>query len=78
MKDKKHIVWFADPAKIDLSDAGNRRWWIEQVLLKGKMEDIRNLDFDEIERNLSEIFLPVDIRRLWEDYFEWKRTGKIN
>ncbi len=76
--DKKHIVWFADIEKLNLNEDQNRKWWIKQVLLKGRLEDIKDLDFNEVERLLPELYLPKPIKKLWENYFEWKRKGTID
>jgi hypothetical protein len=78
MDKKKHIVWFADIEKLDLNREQDKKWWLKQVLQKGRIEDIKELDFDEIERFLPEIYLPRPIKKLWEDYFEWKRKGTID
>ncbi len=78
MDKKKYIVWFADIDKLDLSKKEDKKWWIKQVLNKGRMEDIKELDFDEVEMLLPELYLPYVIRKLWEDYFEWKRKGTID
>ena len=78
MDNKKHIVWFADIEKLNLNNEQDRKWWFKQVLLKGRMEDIKELDFDEIERFLPELYLPRAIKKLWEDYFEWKRKRTID
>ena len=78
MNKHKHIVWFADIEKLDQNKAEDRKWWIKQVLLKGRIEDIAGLDFDEVEKFLPELYLPKGIKKLWEDYFEWKRKGSFD
>jgi hypothetical protein len=76
MKIPRHIVWSFDKAEdLDLSDPENRKWWIKQVLMNGRMEDIRSLDLDEIERVLPDLYLPKPIRKLWSDYFAKRRTS---
>jgi len=76
--DKKHIAWFTNIKELDLDKKENRKWWIKQVLLKGRMEDIKDLDFNETEKLLPEFYLPKPIKKLWENYFEWKRKGTID
>ncbi len=76
--DKKHIAWFTNIEELDLDKKENRKWWIKQVLLNGRMEDIKDLDFNEIEKLLPEFYLPKPIKKLWENYFEWKRKGTID
>lgn len=78
MNNKKHIVWFSDINNLDLNNEKDKKWWIKQVLLKGRMEDIKELDFEEIEKFLPDLYLSKNIKKLWEDYFEWKRKGTID
>lgn len=76
MKIPRHIVWSFDKAEnLDLSDPENRQWWIKQVLMNGRMEDIVSLDLDEVERILPELYLPRPIKKLWSDYFAKRRTS---
>ena len=46
-----------------------RKWYIKQVLINGRAEDIAELDWEEIKALLPELELPKDIKSLWEDYF---------
>lgn len=74
MKIPRHIVWSFDKTDdLDLTVPENRKWWIKQVLMNGRMEDIRSLDLDEVERILPDLYLPGPIKKLWSDYFA-KRT----
>jgi hypothetical protein len=76
MKIPRHIVWSTDKAEdIDLSDPQNRRWWIKQVLMNGRMEDILALDLDEVEKILPELYLPRPIKKLWSDYFAKRKSA---
>jgi hypothetical protein len=63
-----YIVWSTD--QIDLSDPFQHRWYIQQVLTHGRVEDIRTLNLDEIEALLDEIILPEDVRSLWQLFLE--------
>lgn len=74
MKEKKHIVWYANLDKLDFADPWVRKWWAEQVLIHGRMEEVAELDFGEVEKLLPTLNLPKDVRRLWEDYFQ-RRKG---
>ena len=62
-----HVVW--STRRLDVSDPWQRRWYLEQVLAHGRAEDIRQLDWDEVERLLPCLHLPSRIRALWEGYF---------
>jgi len=74
MKPKRYIVWSKD--KIDLRDPWQKKWYIKQVLINGRTEDIALLKWKEIEHILPELDLPTDIKNLWEDYFNVKRKIK--
>lgn len=67
-----YIVWSTD--QIDLSDPFQRRWYIQQVLTHGRMEDICTLNLDEIAAVLNEITLPEDVRSLWQRFLETRHA----
>lgn len=69
-----HIVWSTD--EIDLDDPFQRRWYIQQVLINGRMEDIRKLDLSEVALILDELILPEDVRRLWVNYFQVQNANR--
>jgi len=46
---KKHIVWYADLNKLDFKDSFIKRWWIGQVLIHGRMEDIKDLTLAKLK-----------------------------
>jgi hypothetical protein len=78
MKIPRHIVWSFDKAeKLDLSEPENKKWWIKQVLMNGRMEDIQSLDLDEVEKILPELYLPRPISKLWSDYFAKRRSSNL-
>ena len=67
-----HIVWSTD--RIDLSDPYQRRWYLRQVLTHGRAQDIRNLDLEEIRRDLEELELPPEVYSLWKSFLT---TGHV-
>jgi hypothetical protein len=66
----RYIVWSTDT--LDLTDPFQRRWYIRQVLLHGRAEDVRALDLDEVARLLPDMRLPPHIARLWHTYLRKK------
>jgi len=64
----RHLVWSTDA--IDLSDPFQKRWLLRQTLMRGRAEDVRVLDIDEIKRELNQLNLPKDIESLWRRYLE--------
>ena len=69
----RHIVWSTD--RVDLSDPFQRRWYLRQVLMNGRAEDIRQLDLSEVERELDDLQLPAHLVRLWTRFFN-ERAAK--
>jgi hypothetical protein len=67
----RHIVWSTD--EVDLSDPFQRRWYIRQVLLHGREQDVRQLDKAELATLIDELNLPKPIYQLWKRYLT--RTG---
>jgi hypothetical protein len=73
MKPKRYIVWSTD--EVDLDDPFQRKWYIRQVLMHGRMEDVKTLDLDEVEQLLDQLDLPKHIDRLWRDFFEERKKA---
>ena len=62
----RHLVWSTDD--LDLNDPVQRRWYIRQVLLHGRTEDIRTLDLREVAALLDDLNLPRPVYRLWKTF----------
>ncbi|MEW5806042.1 MAG: hypothetical protein AB1756_01615 [Acidobacteriota bacterium] len=69
MKPKRYIVWSTNK-EIDLNDPWQRKWYIGEVLSKGRAEDIAELDWEEVKTLLPVLQLPERVRKFWEFYFE--------
>jgi hypothetical protein len=69
----RHVAWSTD--RVDLSDPFQRRWYLRQLLLHGRAEDIRGLDLDELARELDELRLPGELYRLWKRRLERRDAG---
>ena len=70
----RHIVWSTET--VDLSDPFQRKWYIRQVLLHGRAEDIRTLDLDEIAHLLDDLNLSSPVYALWQAFFEGHRRAQ--
>lgn len=64
----RHIVW--STRRIDLNDPFQRRWYLRQVLLHGRTEDIRTLDLDEVAAELDKLALPYHVYSLWRAFLD--------
>jgi hypothetical protein len=73
MKMRRYIVW--SKGNIDLTDPWQRRWYIQQVLLHGRAEDVAMLDWEEVRKLLPKMELPPEVRRLWERYFHERKKA---
>jgi hypothetical protein len=67
VKPKGYIVW--SKRELDLADPWQRKWYLQQVLIHGRAEDVSALDWEEVRRILPDLDLPPEIRRLWERQF---------
>ncbi|MFH1636529.1 MAG: hypothetical protein ABIG63_21315, partial [Chloroflexota bacterium] len=67
----RHIVWCTD--EIDLNDPFQRKWYMRQVLLRGRAEDLSNLNLDELALWLDEFNLPPELSDLWKGFLEARR-----
>ena len=65
----RHLVWSTDT--IDLSDPFQNRWLLRQTLMRGRAEDVRALDLEEIRRELDQLNLPKEIESLWRRFLEY-------
>ena len=70
MNPKRYIVW--SKKQLDLADPWQRRWYIKQVLLHGRAEDVAALDWEEVRQLLPQLDLPPELHRLWEAYFAYE------
>lgn len=72
IKPPRHLVWSTD--EVNLDHPFQRRWYLTQVLTHGTAEDIRQLDLDDVAREIDNLHLPEAIESLWRTYLE-KRHG---
>ena len=70
----RHIVWSTD--EVDLADDFQRTWYIRQVLMHGKAQDVRALDLDEVARLLDDLHLPPALHDLWARFLETRGTAR--
>ncbi len=77
IKPKRYIVWSVD--EVDLDNPFQRKWYIEQVLIHGRTEDIRDLDWGEVRKLLPDLTLPKEVRSVWNEIFsEMDKSGAAN
>lgn len=69
----RHLVWSTDT--LDLSDPFQKRWLLRQTLTRGRAEDIRTLDLDDIKQELDQLDLPKEIESLWRRYLRYLDVG---
>ena len=64
----RYIVWSTDT--VDTEDPFQRKWYIRQVLLHGRAQDIRALNLDDVACLLDDLALPPHVHRLWKQFLE--------
>ena len=64
----RHLDWSTDAP--NLNDPVQRLWYIRQVLLHGRAEDIHTLNLLEVAVSLDELNLPRPVYRLWKTFLE--------
>ncbi len=69
-----HIVWSTDG--LDLDDPFQRRWYLRQVLMYGRAEDIRTLRVEEVAQELDHLNLPPHLADLWHRFLEVRRATR--
>ncbi|HED03265.1 MAG TPA: hypothetical protein ENI60_00630 [Candidatus Fraserbacteria bacterium] len=70
LKPPRHIVWSTEA--LDLGDPFQRRWYLRQVLLYGRSEDVRRLDLDELADQIDDLNLPQEVESLWQTFLRRK------
>ncbi len=75
IKPPRYITWSTD--SVDLDDPFQRKWYITQVLLNGRSQDIRNIDFDELTLILDELHLPKKLYNFWKTYLEYRFQANL-
>jgi hypothetical protein len=70
----RYIVWSTDT--LDLADPFQRKWYIRQVLLHGRAQDIRTLNLDEVALLLDDLALPPHLYSLWHSFLETRHAAR--
>lgn len=73
----KKLFWFLkDDISLNLSNTADLELYVQQVLSRGRLEDVKALltavDFEQFKQVFSRIkrFFPGEVRRFWEDFIE--------
>ncbi|OGX39313.1 MAG: hypothetical protein A3G91_04810 [Omnitrophica WOR_2 bacterium RIFCSPLOWO2_12_FULL_50_9] len=71
----KRLFWFLkDSISLDLSNNADLELYVQHVLSRGRMEDVKTLlatvDFKRFKQIFSKIkrFFPWEVGRFWEDF----------
>jgi hypothetical protein len=70
----RHIVWSSE--HVDLADPFQRRWYMRQVLINGRAEDVRRLDLDVVASELDDLDLPPHLHHLWQTFLEMRANAQ--
>mgnify|MGYP000143908874 CR=1 FL=1 len=69
MKINKEYVWYYDLEKIDTESDAFKKGYIAQILVRGLMNDLKDIGFETIYEYLPALTIPLQIREFWEWYF---------
>ena len=70
----RELVWDYPVPSEGCAHEGFRRWYIQRVLTRGGIGDIRSLGLDTIQNALPTLFLPRKISDFWRFYFNLIRS----
>lgn len=72
---EKRLFWFLkEGVSLDLSDPSSLELYFQQVITRGRTEDVRTLlkaiPPEQLKSTLEKLkrFLPTEIRMFWEDF----------
>lgn len=72
----RRLFWFLKPkAELNMSNQADMELYVQQVMTKGRIEDVRALLKSLGDQKTGQIFLrlkrflPFDVRLFWEDFF---------
>ena len=75
MVPEKRLFWFLrEGVRLDLADPATLDSYIQQVMTRGRAEDVvvllRRIGVDRLRGILPRLgrFLPVEVRMFWEDF----------
>lgn len=66
MKINKDFIWDYDFKESDLKKRSFKKWYIGRILVKGNVNDIKDIGYSLIKKFLPEITVPYKIREYWE------------
>lgn len=72
--DKKLFWYLKDGIQLDLSNPSQLDMYVQQVVTSGQSDDIRqlfkNVDLKQFQISLSRLgrFLPLEVKKFWEDF----------
>ena len=76
LPDKKLFWFLKDNASLDLANTADLELYVQQVLTRGRMEDVKALltavDFKRFRQVFLKIkrFFPREVRTFWEAFIE--------
>ena len=70
LKINPNLIWDYDIPSQRLQTEAFRRWYVARVLMRGGVQDIRDVGLRTILHYLPLISVPARIRAFWKWYFE--------
>ena len=73
----KKLFWFLkDNTELDLAKPASLEMYVQQVISRGRMEDVKfllaHVNFEQFKKVFLKIkrFLTWEVRKFWEDFIE--------
>ena len=77
IKPDKNLFWFLkDNAELDLANPASLEMHVQQVISRGRMDDVKFLLAQVNSEQLKSVFLKIkgflawEVRKFWEDFIE--------
>ena len=68
MRINPQLIWDYEANQLDFSDTTVERWYVERVLTRGGIDDVRAVGLTRIRAHLPHLRLPPRVREFWDWY----------
>lgn len=68
MRINRQLIWDYEADKLDFSDEAVERWYVERVLTRGGIDDVKAVGLARIKEHLPHLRLPPRVREFWDWY----------
>jgi hypothetical protein len=73
----KNLIWDYDWNETEYETEEFEKWYVQRVLTRGSLDDIKKVGLEKIREIIEEIMLPRRIRIFWEWGLKEKWPAKV-